>query len=125
MSGTRTRSGVREVLAFTADATLTNEDLGKIITNRGATGAVIITLPTVSADNKGGTIVVRSVVNQDLTINSATNDKIVILNDAAADSVAFSTTNEKIGGGGSFTSDGTGWLFANLSAGANTITTAT
>lgn len=125
MTGFRSRAGVREVLALTASATLTNEDLGKLVTNRGASGSVTATLPTPSGDNKGGMVRVRVVADQTMVVNCETNDKIVIFNDAAADSVAWQTTNEKIGGGGDFESDGTCWIFSNQSAGANTITTAT
>lgn len=125
MVGFRQGTQEREVVAVTASTTLTNGDLGKTITNRGATGSVTITLPTPSGDNKGGEIRVRVVADQTVIVNCATNDLIVIFNDAAADSVAWQTSSEKIGGGGMFESDGTNWFFSNLSGGANTITTAT
>jgi len=125
MTGFRTRSNVSEVLALTASATLTNDDLGKIVTNRGASGAVTITLPTPSGDNAGGEVRVMVVADQNVTVNCSTNDKIVIFNDAAADSVAWSTSGEKIGAGGDFVSDGTNWFFRAQNAGANTVTTAT
>jgi len=65
------------------------------------------------------------VADQNVTVNCSTNDKIVIFNDAAADSVAWSTSGEKIGAGGDFVSDGTNWFFRAQNAGANTVTTAT
>lgn len=115
----------REIVALTASTTLTNNDLGKTFTNRGASGTVTITLPTPSGDNAGGEIRVRVVANQTVTVNCATNDLLVIVNDAAADSVSFATLNEKIGAGGMFESDGTNWFFSNISAGTVTLTTAT
>jgi hypothetical protein len=116
---------VREVLAIAADATLTNEDMGKIVTNRGASGAVVITLPSASGENAGGSVEVHVVANQSLRVQAATNDKMVLINDAAGDYVEWSTGNEKIGGGGLFVSDGTNWLFSAMNAGANTVTTST
>lgn len=125
MPGLRMGKTEREVVAIAASATLSNFDLGKTFTNRGATGSVTITLPTPSGDNAGGEIRVRVVADQTVVVNCATNDKIVIFNDAASDSVAWQTSSEKIGGGGMFESDGTNWFFSALNAGANTVTTAT
>lgn len=125
MVGFRTRGDIREVVALTASATLTNDDMGKVLTNRGAAGAVTITLPTPSGDNAGGSVEVRVVADQNVIVNCSTNDKIVIINDAAADSVAWQTSSEKIGGGGRFVSDGTNWFFESANAGANTVTTTT
>lgn len=125
MAGFRTRSGVKEVVALAASTTLTNEDLGKLFTNRGASGAVTITLPTPSSDNAGGHVQVRVVADQNVTVNCSTNGKIVLINDAAGNSVAWSTSSEKIGGGGLFESDGTNWFFIPQNAGANTVTTTT
>lgn len=125
MVGFRQGTQEREVVAVTASTTLTNNDLGKTITNRGASGSVTITLPTPSSDNKGGEIRVRVVADQTVVVDCATADKIVIFNDAAADSVAWQTSSEKIGGGGMFESDGNNWFFSALNAGANTVTTAT
>lgn len=115
----------REVVALTASTTLTNNDMGKTFTNRGASGSITITLPTASGDNAGGEVRVRVVADQTVIVQSATNDKIVIFNDAAADTVAWQTVGEKIGGGGMFESDGTNWFFSAINAGANTVTTTT
>ena len=125
MPGFRAGSQDREVIALTASTTLSNFDLGKTFTNRGASGSITITLPTPSGDNAGGEIRVRVVANQTVVVNCATNDLIVIVNDAAADSVSWATLNEKIGAGGMFESDGTNWFFSNLSAGTVTLTTTT
>ena len=125
MPGLRQGTIEREVIALTASTTLSNYDLGKTFTNRGASGSVTITLPTPSGDNKGGEIRVRVVADQTVVVDCATADKIVIFNDAAADSVAWQTSSEKIGGGGMFESDGTNWFYNPLNAGANTVTTTT
>ncbi len=125
MPGFRQGTIEREVVALTASTTLSNYDLGKTFTNRGASGSVTITLPTPSGDNAGGEIRVRVVADQTVIVNCSTNDKIVIFNDAAADSVAWQTSSEKIGGGGAFESDGTVWMYRPMNAGANTVTTTT
>lgn len=124
MVGLRTRSGIKEVVAVAASATLTNDDVGKIITNRGASGSVTYTLPAPSQDNAGGSIEFMVVANQTILVNCETNDLIVIGNDAAADSVSYATGNEKIGASFIMTSDGTNWFFRNTSAAAFTLTTA-
>ena len=125
MPGLRQGTTEREVIALTASTTLSNYDLGKTFTNRGASGSVTITLPTPSGDNKGGEIRVRVVADQTVVVDCATSDKIVIFNDAAADSVAWQTSSEKIGGGGMFESDGTNWFFSSISGGTATVSTAT
>ena len=59
-----------------------------------------------------------------MTVASGTADKIMTINDIAADSIKFGTTNEKIGGSVAIIGDGAKWKVLNLSAG-NTITVAT
>ncbi len=125
MPGTRQPGGHREVIAVTANTTLTDNDVGKIITNRGAAGAVTITLPTPNVTNKGGTITVLAQADQNLTVTCATLDTLVILNDLAADSVALTTVAQKIGGGMDFLSDGTGWQVLPRVHSGQTISTAT
>ena len=81
MPGTRQPGGLREVIALTASVTLTNYDIGKIFTNRGAAGAVTVTLPTPSSDNAGGAMDFATVAGQNLTVQSTGN--LILLNDAA------------------------------------------
>ena len=59
------------VLAKTADYTITSEDIKKntLFTNRGASGAVVLTLPTASQDLAGHVITVITVVAQTLQVN--------------------------------------------------------
>jgi len=122
--GTRQPGGHREVIAHTASATLTNDDVGKIHTNTGAAGAVTLTMPTPSSTNAGGTITVLACADQNLTV--ATTDKMIIVNDLAADSVSLQTASQKIGGGFVFTSTGALWHCGVLgNGGTMTVTTAT
>lgn len=82
------------VEAKTADYTVVSGDRGKIFTNEGAAGAVNFTLPTIA---KGFYARFFVEANQNLTVTAATGDTMVVFNDAAADSIAFSTASEKIG----------------------------
>ncbi len=98
----------RKVVAKTASYTLTEADCGTVFTNRGASGAVTFTLPAVATSN-GLWYEFFVVAGQDVTIDGPA-DTLVVFNDAAADSVAFSTTSEKIGGAVTAICDGTSWL---------------
>jgi len=103
----------RTVEAKTASYACVPGDLGKILTNRGAGGAITITLPPVTSPTlpHGWWVDVFAVAGQNLTVASAgSNDNIVTFNDAAADSVSFETASEIIGGSARFIWDGTGWL---------------
>lgn len=125
MAGFRQPGGHREVITVTADVTLSDGDVGKIVTNRGASGAVIITLPAASSTNAGGSILVLPTANQSLTV-TGTADTMIIVNDLTADSVSVQTASQMIGGGLDFVSDGTGWHALVLgNGGTMTITTAT
>lgn len=100
----------RRVVAKTGDYTITAADSGKVLTNRGAAGAVIFTLPTVAAAFDGVDVTVYVVAAQDVTVSAQTAGQIVTFNDATANSMAFSTASEKIGGGFRCVCDGTSWL---------------
>ena len=117
---------IQAIEAKTADYYMKASDIGKIFTNRGATGAVNLTLPDTAQIAAGWFVEFFVVANQSLTITAYTADTMVAFNDAAADSVAFSTSNEKIGGGGKVMWDGTGWLvFINLGMDSQTPVIAT
>ena len=88
-------SGWMDEVAKTANYTILPSDNGKLFTNTGASGAVTLTLPALAPGYKFGFFVVA---NQNLTVSSAAGNDIVVFNDAAASTLAFSTTNEKIGG---------------------------
>lgn len=101
------------VAEATASRTLTVADNGKMFTNLGG-GACTFTLPLLSTLHKGWTcrFFVQAAGDFIVAAHATDADKIACFNDAAADSVAFSTDNEEIGGSMVFTVDsaGTGWL---------------
>lgn len=115
-------SGPRhKVTNITANATLNTTQLCGHITNRGATGAVVITLP--DAANVGDWFEYWGVANQDVTFQSQTVDTLLAgLNDAAADSLAFSTAGEKIGARATGLFDGTQWHIQALKGTATIVT---
>jgi hypothetical protein len=103
-------SEFRAIEAKTASYRCTAQDHGKILTNRGASGAVTITLPPTADIVAGWSIRVFVVADQTVTVASNTADTMTLFNDATADSLAFSTASEKIGGGVECVWDGTSWL---------------
>lgn len=109
--------------AKTADYTILAADNFTLFHNTGAVGAVNLTLPSLA---NGYAFGVKVVADQTVTVTSAAGNDIIAFNDAAASSVAFSTPNQKIGGGFLIYSNpaATGWQVQNISAGANTITVA-
>lgn len=116
---------IRNVEAKTADYTLTANDWGKFFTNRGAAGAVTFTLPTAASTAPGFYADFFVVANQNVIV-AGTAGEVVAFNDATANSVAFSTADEKVGGGLRAVCDGTSWLmFVYLGAETQTPTVAT
>lgn len=85
-------------------------DLGTIFTNRGAGGNIAYTLPATSTIAVGWHATFYAVAAGTVTVASAVGDTIVAFNDATADSIAFSTSSEIIGGSVRMVWDGTGWL---------------
>lgn len=71
---------------------------GTVFTNKGATGGITFTLPAPNAGLLGLWYRFKTVVDQDVTIATATADTMLSLNDLAADSLAISTSSQKIGG---------------------------
>lgn len=90
----------RRVVAKTADYTINPnaDDAGTIFTNAGATGAVNFTLPAPSIRTLGDWYEFMGVADQNLTVTAPTADTAIALNDTAADSLALSTSSQKIGG---------------------------
>lgn len=114
----------RNVIAKTADYTVTTADQGVLFTNRGAAGAVNFTLPATAY--KGFRVGFYAVANQNLVVTAGTADTMVAFNDAAADSVAFQTSSEIVGGMFEVIGDGTGWLvLPRLGQDSQTVTIAT
>lgn len=106
--------GWADVQAKTADYTVLEGDNNVLFTTRGAGGAVNFTLP--ATPKLGLHYGFFNVENQNLTVTAGTADTMVVINDKAADSAAFSTASLKIGGMFEVFGDGTGWL-TRVSAG--------
>ena len=84
------------IVAKTASYTVLRTESGTYFTTTGATAAINFTLPAIST----GPWIFEffNGADQNLTVTSGTADTIVTFNDLTADSVAFSTSAEKIGG---------------------------
>ena len=107
--------------AKTASATLVESDRDILWTNSGASGSVTLTLPT--TPKKDLAFYFHVIADQNLVVTSTTTD-VIAFNNAAATSVAFQTSSEKIGGGFAVIGNGSKWQVINMSAGANTVTVA-
>jgi hypothetical protein len=99
----------RKVTDIAANTTLTVANgANGIITNRGATGAVQVTLPDDAAE--GDWFQYHGVADQNILFKSETADTLVAgLNDAAADHLSFETPGELIGATAVGVFDGTQW----------------
>jgi hypothetical protein len=107
-------------VAKTADYTVVAADNGKLFTTQGASAAVTFTLPALAAGLRYG---FYNEADQDMIVAAATADTMVVFNDLAADSIAFSTTAEQIGSGIEVmaNADATKWLVW-VYLGAETVT---
>ena len=113
------------VVAKTADYTVVAADNNKIFTTRGAAGAVNFTLPALA---RGLRFTFFNEAGQNMTVTAGTADTMVVFNDLAADSIAFSTAAELIGGAITVVANDNAskWLtFVNLGAETQTPTIAT
>ncbi len=114
---------VQKFVTKTADYTVLTTDNLTAFDNRGAIGAVNFTLPAIA---NGLSYNFRVVADQSVTATSTEGDNIEAFNDAAADSVAFSTGGAKVGGEFQiYSTPYLTWRVRTLSAGANTVTVAT
>ncbi len=108
----------------TASWTATAADSGKKFLVVGATAAVVCTLPAI-ADGPFAFEVFNG-SDQNLTMTAATADTIITYNDLAADSVAFSTASEKLGGSFEVLCDGTSlFVLARISSSYQNVTVST
>jgi len=116
------RQVVPRVQLKAADYTVLATDNGSTFSTRGASGAVNFTLPTL---DRGLEFTFVNEVNQDMTITAGTADTLVTFNDLAADTVAFSTSGEKIGACVRVVANDneTKWLVQKLCSNTMTITT--
>lgn len=91
---------VPKTASFTLDPTTTR--VGTIFSNRGAGGAIVMTLPNLTNSQAGSTwdgfwVEAQVEADQSLTVAAAAG-KAVTFNNAAATSLALSTAGQKIGG---------------------------
>ena len=105
----RQPGGSREVKAITAAYTVTDQDYGKIITNRGAGASVTVTMPA-PATAEGESILFYTIAAQNFIVKAAAANQFVVSNDASASSVSIQTANQLIGNAVELVSDGTSWL---------------
>lgn len=103
--------------ALTANTTLNATHFGGVVTNRGAAGAITITIPD-SGSFSGAWFEYHGHANQNVSFVAATAGDLVGINDAAVNSAHYNTANQKIGASATFFSDGTSWFVANQSVGA-------
>jgi hypothetical protein len=96
------------ITAKTSSYTVLATDSGTFFTTEGASGAVTFTLPAVGTTHFHAWFFCAE--DQTMTVASAAGDDMVLFNDVAADSLAFSTSSEKAGGGCYCISDGTKWM---------------
>lgn len=105
----------------TANYQLLGSDNLTEFNNNGALGAVTFTLPPILPGYKFG---FRVYADQNFLITSSEGGNIIALNNAVANTLAFQTASQRIGGGLKVYSNalGTKWEIINTSAGTNTIT---
>lgn len=120
MAGLRQPGRGREAISVAASTTLTNHDVGKCIL---VTAVATITMPDPATCSAGDEILIINTADSDLTVSY--NEKILFKNNAAADSVAYSTSSEKIGGAFLMVCTGTLWAALPLAEEAQTITVGT
>jgi len=89
------------IVAKVNSYTILAEDGGTLFTNLGAAGAVTFTLPALSEVVDGWSCEFQVAADQNFIVAAAAADvdRMVVFNDAAADSIAFQTAAERIGGG--------------------------
>ena len=106
--------------AVTADKTVTVKDCGKILTNRGAGGAVELLLPAPSEDFKGVNFKMVVLAASNFKVATATADTLVSRNDATADSILSAQIGNEI----YVFCDGTSWYaYGATDGGTYTIAT--
>lgn len=89
-------SWMPRIAAKTGDYTCLATESGTLFTNVGATKAITFTLPAISLGPWQFWFAVGA--DQSITVAGGTADTMITFNDAAADSLAFSTASEKLGG---------------------------
>ena len=113
-----------KVATKTADYTVTTTDSGTIFIANHASTIVNFTLPATASCN-GLAFLFVNLGAAGFKVTAGTADTMVVMNDAEADSAAFSTTNEMIGTGALVVGDGSKVYFLPLAPEAYTITVVT
>lgn len=70
---------------------------GTVFTTAGATGAITFTLPTPGPGTRGWWYRFKNLVDQNMIVAAGVADTLICFNDLTADSLAASTSGEKIG----------------------------
>lgn len=113
-----------KIVAITGTRTLKSSESGTIFHNVGMTAGVTVTLPAISDGPFYFKILQGAAYG--ITVTAATADTIITFNDAAADSVVFSTSSEIIGGHYEVICDGTSlFVLPILASEAQTVTIST
>lgn len=117
---------IPKVIAKVAAYTCLVSESGSIFTTFGATAAVTFTLPAIDAGNGDGWILFfYAGADFALTVAAETVDTLSTYNDATADSVAFQTGSQIMGGAFAVISDGTQVFAIPLGSGGEPIQTVT
>lgn len=99
-----------KVVAKTAAYTVKDYESGTVFTNTGASGSVTFTLPTIATALAGVFYWFFTVAGQNIVVASDPTDKLVVDNNATADTLTSSTSGHVIGAGLLVICDGTQWL---------------
>jgi len=111
--------GMTSIFSKSGNYTVKVYESGTMFTATGA-GGVIFTLP--AAAPKGAHFYFYNAGTGDMTVTGSGN--LVTVNNAAATSVAYSTTNEKTGGAFHVVGDGSSWLVSIIAQETQTVTVA-
>jgi predicted Rossmann-fold nucleotide-binding protein len=113
----------RRVLAKTANYTISGargDAAGTVFTNRGATGAVVFTLPAPNRANTGDYYDFIVVAAFDVKVQGPAADQVVTVGDA----VATAVNTAGVGGVMRVLSDGVSWIASGQSVGTTFTVTA-
>jgi len=105
---------------LTANTTLNHTIYEQVVTNRGAAGTLVHTLPSAVSGDAGARFSYRGVADQGVTFSKPTGGTLIALGNSVANSITFNTASQKVGAACDFVFDGTAWHASPL---ANTTPT--
>lgn len=105
---------VKKAASYTVD--LARNVSGTVFTTEGATGAITFTLPTLTTPKAGVFFEFHNVVDQTMTVTAASG-KAICDGNAAATSLAASTSSHKIGARIRAEWNGSAWLLSGQNVG--------